>query len=172
MARRTLTDADRDAWSRYVLGLEALPGRPALSAPDPVTSANPVARNFAPTHAPKLRPPLPVVTAGERPTGIDTGSWTRLHTGKLRPDRTLDLHGRTAQDAFRALQAFVSQAHANRLRCVEVITGRGVGEVGGVLRRELPLWLNLPALRPYVLALAYPHKANQGSVRILLRRRQ
>ena len=43
-----------------------------------------------------------------------------------------------------------------------MITGRGSGETGGVIRRELPLWLNLPALRPLVLAAAHPHAANPG----------
>jgi len=53
---------------------------------------------------------------------------------------------------------------------VEVITGRGAGEAGGVLRRELPHWLNLPSLRPLVLAAIHPHPANPGAVRVLLRR--
>ena len=86
------------------------------------------------------------------------------------PGRTLDLHGRTAQHAFHALQAFLHRAHADRVRCVEVITGRGTGEGGGVIRRELPLWLNLPPLRPLVLAVTHPHAANVGSVRLLLRK--
>ncbi len=84
--------------------------------------------------------------------------------------RTLDLHGRTAQRAFHALHAFLHAAHADHVRCVEIITGRGSGETGGVLRRELPLWLNLPALRPLVLAASHPHAANPGAVRLLLRR--
>ncbi len=68
------------------------------------------------------------------------------------------------------MQAFLLRAHADRVRCVEVITGRGSGEQGGVIRRELPLWLNLPQLRPLVLAVTHPHAANVGSVRLLLRR--
>ena len=60
---------------------------------------------------------------------------------------------------------FLRGAHAERLRCVEVVTGHS-----GVMRRELPLWLNLPELRRLVLAAAHPHAANPGSVRLLLRR--
>ena len=41
---------------------------------------------------------------------------------------------------------------------------------GEVLLRELPHWLNAPQLRPLILALAHPHAANTGSVRLLLRR--
>jgi DNA-nicking Smr family endonuclease len=93
-----------------------------------------------------------------------------LRSGKLAPERTLDLHGRTAQRAFHALHAFLHAAYTDGVRCVEIITGRGTGEAGGVLRRELPFWLNLPGLRPIVLAAAHPHAANQGAVRVLLRR--
>lgn len=82
--------------------------------------------------------------------------------------RTLDLHGRTMQSAFHALATFLSHAHADRLRVVEVVTGGNSAR--GAIRRELPVWLNLSELRPLVLAAAYPHAANQGAVRLLLRR--
>ena len=107
---------------------------------------------------------------GARPPGVDNATWERFRTGKTPALRTLDLHGRTAQRAFLAMHAFLGRAHADRVRCVEIITGRGVGETGGVIRRELPLWLNLAELRPLVLAAAHPHAANPGSVRLLLRR--
>jgi DNA-nicking Smr family endonuclease len=88
------------------------------------------------------------------------------------------LHGMTAQQAFHALRSFLRAAHGDRLRCVEIVTGRGDGEHGGVLRREFALWLNLPDIRPLVLAAVHPHAsnalhsnaANPGSVRLLLRR--
>jgi DNA-nicking Smr family endonuclease len=53
---------------------------------------------------------------------------------------------------------------------VEVITGRGSGEQGGAIKREFPIWLNLPEIRPLILAASHPHAANSGSVRLLLRR--
>jgi DNA-nicking Smr family endonuclease len=118
----------------------------------------------------KLAPVATQVSVGQQPAGLDKASWTRLRTGKLLPERSLDLHGRTAQHAYIALQGFLLRAHADRVRCVEVITGRGSGETGGVIRRELPLWLNLPQLRPLVLAVTHPHAANVGAVRLLLRR--
>ena len=170
MARRELSGGDLEAWAAYARNVAALPGRelPALT---------PQAAAPALLPALKLVPARPVravaaaeVAVGEQPAGLDKASWTRLRTGKLLPTRTLDLHGRTAQHAFAALQAFLLRAHAERIRCVEVITGRGSGEHGGVIRRELPLWLNLPQLRPLVLAVTHPHAANVGSVRLLLRR--
>jgi DNA-nicking Smr family endonuclease len=110
------------------------------------------------------------LAVGAEPAGLDRSSWKRLREGRLRPERTLDLHGRTAQAAYHALHGFLRAAHADRVRCVEVITGRGSGEGGGTIRRELPHWLNLPQLRPLVLAAVHPHPANAGAVRLLLRR--
>ena len=110
------------------------------------------------------------IEIGTSPGGVDRGTWTRFRGGKLAPQRTLDLHGRTVQRAHAELHAFFGAAMAERLRCVEIITGRGSGETGGVLRREVPLWLNSPALRPIILAASHPHPANQGAIRVLLRR--
>jgi DNA-nicking Smr family endonuclease len=110
------------------------------------------------------------VSIGDHPGGVDTSTWQRFRSGKLRAARVLDLHGETAQHAFHALAEFLRTAYADKVRCVEVITGRGSATGGGVLRRELPHWLNRPDIRPLVLAAAHPHAANPGSVRLLLRR--
>ena len=166
---RGLSDLDREAWASYARHVAAFPGRsiPALTPPA-AAAARPVAA--APVIQAARTATPSYVTVGEQPGGVDNSTWSRLRTGKLPVGRTLDLHGRTAQHAFHALQAFLLRAHADRVRCVEVITGRGSGETGGVIRRELPLWLNLPPLRPLVLAVTHPHAANVGSVRLLLRK--
>ncbi len=172
MKRRGLSDADQAAWTSYARHVAALPGRalPALTPEAPLPAA-PASPAVAPIVLRVARAAAPsFVTVGEQPGGVDNSTWSRLRTGKLAVGRTLDLHGRTAQHAFHALQGFLLRAHADRVRCVEVITGRGRGEGGGVIRRELPLWLNLPPLRPLVLAVTHPHAANSGSVRLLLRK--
>ena len=172
MPRRGLSDRDRAEWAAYARSIRALPGRRLPDLPD-LPPAEPVA---APRPAP---PSLPAVSRraalaplviGDQPAGLDAATWGRLRSGRIAPTRTLDLHGRTAHRAFHALLGFVQAAHGDRVRCVEVITGRGTGETGGVIRRELPMWLNLGALRPLVLGAAHPHAANPGAVRLLLRR--
>lgn len=172
MARRELTGTDLEAWALYARHVAALPGRmlPALApAPVPPTAMQ---GGVVPAGPSTVRSSVAVVqlAVGAQPGGVDNRTWTRLRTGKLPAGRTLDLHGRTAQHAFQALQAFLHRAQADRVRVVEVITGRGSGENGGVIRRELPLWLNLPPLRPMVLAVVHPHAANVGAVRLLLRK--
>jgi DNA-nicking Smr family endonuclease len=145
--------------------LPPLPPVPPASPPPLV-----IAPRLTVPHPVPVRPSGPALSVGDQPGGVDKATWQRFRTGKLAPTRTLDLHGRTAQRAFHALSAFLRTAQAEGVRCVEVITGRGSGEAGGVLRRELPLWLNLPELRPLILGAAHPHAANQGAVRLLLRR--
>ncbi len=169
MARRALSEGDLHAWADYARHVAALPGRgaPALL---PAAVARPVAQPLKLAVLPPRVTAATVVTVGEQPAGLDKSTWARLRTGKMPPARTLDLHGRTAQHAFHALQVFLHRAYADRVRCVEIITGRGAGENGGVIRRELPIWLNLPQMRPMVLAVTHPHAANVGSVRLLIRK--
>lgn len=168
MRRKELSEADRAIWAHYAREVRALPGQAPPPLPPDIAVVETVTRTvLIPASPPPTRATLAV---GSAPAGLDRASWNRLARGKVTPQRTLDLHGRTAQAAFHALQQFITAAHADGLRCVEVITGRGSGAGGGVIRREFPLWLNLPALRPLILAASHPHAANPGSVRLLLRR--
>lgn len=170
--RARLTEQDRRDWASFARQITLLPGKSLADLPPeaPGTAATPPPRPADPT-PPKMPTAWPAaLSVGNQPGGLDNATWNRFRSGKLAPARTLDLHGRTAQRAFHALYGFLLAAHADHVRCVEVITGRGSGETGGVIRRELPLWLNLPTLRPLVLAASHPHAANPGAVRLLLRR--
>jgi DNA-nicking Smr family endonuclease len=170
---RPLTDHDRAEWANYVRHVTAFSGRDIPIAPSHATPP-PVPQKTPAPPLPAIKPVqrTPNLVTGEHPAGLDKSSWNRFRTGKLPAARTLDLHGRTAQSAFHALERFLHAAHAEELRCVEIITGRGAGEHGGVIRRELPHWLNLPSLRPLVLAASHPHERNTGSTRLLLRRKK
>jgi len=150
------------------------PGAPQPGAPPPGLRTPP---RWADTRARLNTAAIPLAIGGP-PAGVDKATWQRFRTGKLAALRKLDLHGMTAQRAFQALSSFLRTAHAEHVRCVEIVTGRGRGdgttegrgEGTGVLRREFPLWLNRPDIRPLVLGAAHPHAANTGAVRLLLRR--
>jgi DNA-nicking Smr family endonuclease len=172
---RRLTEADRAEWANYVRHIASPRGKPTRAAVEIGAAAQPTPSPRLPSARPPLPPPVakratPALAVGDQPAGIDSATWQRFRTGKLSATRTLDLHGQTAQRAFQALAHFLRTAHAERIRCVEVVTGRGSGEGGGVLKREFPHWLNRPDIRPLVLAASHPHAANPGSVRLLLRR--
>jgi DNA-nicking Smr family endonuclease len=170
-----LTDADRAAWASFVRTIARLPDRPPPE-PAPEMPATAAATVTAAPSRPRPEPPSPPkrpvapVSIGAPPAGVDSATWQRFRTGKLAATRKLDLHGMTAQRAYHALEGFLRTAQADRVRCVEIVTGRGSGEGTGVIRREFPLWLNLPQLRPLILGAAHPHAANPGAVRLLLRR--
>ncbi len=176
---RRLSDKERAEWLSFTHALGAKPLRPPAPAAEPALppalpplSSGPVA-SPAPLPPPpnKLRTkPRPVeLTVGGPAAGLDSASWERLRRGRMRPQRVLDLHGRTVQAAFNAFEHFIAAARADGIRCVEIVTGRGAGE-GGVLRRELPHWINLPQMRGAILAATHPHRANVGAVVLLLRR--
>ena len=172
---RRLSETDKAIWANYAARIAPLPGKqidpPSMPPPTVATPAEPLPRpRFASAAIAGPRSATPPLSVGAQPGGIDTATWTRFRTGKLLAVRKLDLHGMTAQRAFHALTSFLRSAHADQVRCVEVITGRGSGESGGVIRRELPLWLNLPEIRPIILAAVHPHALNPGSVRLYLRR--
>ncbi|QHI96367.1 DNA mismatch repair protein MutS [Aristophania vespae] len=109
---------------------------------------------------------------GVRAPGLDNTQWRKLSRGKIAVDAKLDLHGYTVQEAFDHLNSFIHRAKILHWRCVEIVTGMGSGERGGMIRRELPLWLQRKDIRPHILAVVHPHKGNQGAVRVLLRRKR
>jgi DNA-nicking Smr family endonuclease len=123
-----------------------------------------------PRHASLLpRGPAPL----DRFAGVDRANAERLKRGLHPIEARLDLHGMTQAEAHRALAAFVAGSRDAALRCVLVITGRGLGQSGpGVLKSSLPRWLEEPLLRRHILAIApaQPHHGGAGATYMLLRR--
>jgi DNA-nicking Smr family endonuclease len=196
--RRALTEEEARVWQGFVAAAGIVPLRPGEAPAEPAPEAE--AQREAPTQPAGAAPAAPVAPAapaapvapvapaapvasvvpapppelaiGVAPAGLDRRRWEALRRGRLAPERTLDLHGRRVEEAHRAVVAFVAAAEAEGLRCIAIVTGKGSGETGGVLRRELPHWLNAAPLRGMILALAHPHRANTGAVYVLLRRRR
>ncbi len=170
LRRRALSEHDRAEWANYARRIAPLRGTVPIVAPVIATSEPAVALLDTPVRPTRALRSAPPVAVGGQPGGIDSSTWKRFSAGKLPTVRRLDLHGQTTQRAFHSLMAFIRTAYADHVRCVEVITGRGSGETGGAIKREFPIWLNLPEIRPMILAASHPHAANSGSVRLLLRR--
>jgi DNA-nicking Smr family endonuclease len=165
MARlRALNQEDLQLWAAFSQSLTLLPGKTRLPVPElPVPVTGPAAPQ--PVDVRPARKMTGPVATNLAPSGLDKATWRKFAGGKVRAGARLDLHGHTASRAHHAVTHFLTRAHAEQIRCVEIITGNG-----DVLARELPMWLNAAPLRPLILAIAHPHAANTGSVRILLRR--
>jgi len=172
--RKGLSRADLALWHAFTADIAPLFGR---ARPEP-SSQDPAPEAIAPTPLPAPKPSAPQramapeVRIGEQPGGLDRKRWRQLRRGDRDGERTLDLHGRRANEAHAALRAFLHDAALDGIRTVTVVTGKGPQPEGGILKRELPHWLNAPDLRPLVLGAAHPHPTNTGAVHILLRKRR
>jgi DNA-nicking Smr family endonuclease len=106
---------------------------------------------------------------------IDRRLKQRLARGQIEIDGRIDLHGRTLNEAHAALLRFLHRAQGEGFRTVLVITGKGGPDPErgrGVLRRQVPLWLTLPDLRAYVLAVEEAHVAHGGAGALYVRLRR
>jgi DNA-nicking Smr family endonuclease len=136
----------------------------------------------APVPAPKpeRKPPpvtqLPALHPGAAP-GVDRNTAARLRKGELPIEATLDLHGFTQSEAHSALIVFIAGSRALGHRCLLVVTGKGgkegtSGRTTGILRANVPRWLNESPLRAHVLAFANarPRHGGEGALYVLIRR--
>ncbi len=119
-------------------------------------------------------PPAPCLAHGQV-AALDRRKAERLKRGRLGIDDRIDLHGMTQADAHLALNAFIARSHAKGLRCLLVVTGKGLGQQqGGVLKRQAPSWLNQAPNRSKILAFdfAQPRDGGTGALYVLLKRQR
>lgn len=193
--RRGISDDDRRLWRQVtdtVLPIHATdaPAGEDLDAPQP--ELVPLPRVSRSPRAAAVSDASPEVSGGGDPNAerrssqrllpllpgdlhdMDRRTAQRFRGGRLPIAARLDLHGLPAATAQGAFERFIATHHAKGHRCVLVITGKGQrsGIDGGVLKRELPHWLNLPHIRRLVLATtpAQPKDGGSGAMYILLKR--
>ena len=168
MARRVLTQADRDAWDAYVGDGKSKSEKVGLTMASPLKAPKIVQAAPPTTRFLRITSDVPL-SLEERPPGVDGRSLVKLRQAKLHASQTLDLHGCSTQLAFQLFQDFMRRAHAAHSHTVEIITGRGSDPKGGTIRKELMHWVNLDPVRQLVIAAAHPDARNVGAVRLLLR---
>lgn len=112
------------------------------------------------------------VLSGRR-VDVDAKLVRRLRRGELPIDVRLDLHGKTAGEARKALATFLGSARADGERVALIIHGKGKHSPGQpVLRGEIAAWLSQGEASPHVAAFAtaLPDDGGEGAVYVLLRR--
>ena len=117
--------------------------------------------------APRKTPPL---------APIDKRTKQKLARGTDAIDARIDLHGMTQSEAHHALVRFLMRAQRDGARMALVITGKGAradpDRERGVLKRQVPLWLESAELRPFVIgydAASHGH-GGQGALYVRVRR--
>lgn len=105
------------------------------------------------------------------PVAMDKKAFTRLKQGRLSPEARIDLHGMTLDQAHPALNRFILDNHAKGRRLVLVITGKGKAKDSpgpiptrlGVLRHQVPQWMQQHPLKPLILQVAQASQKHGGS---------
>ena len=176
--KRGLSEEDRALWESVAKQVKPLrkrraskPTAASAEANTDVTQKSTASpRPVAPQRivAPSKPSPPPLAPIGRRER-------SHLSRGRKEIDARLDLHGMTQTRAHRALSAFLQRAQGDGLTFVLIITGKGkMGSENerGVLRRQVPQWLNLPEFRSLVVGFeeaAIGH-GGEGALYVRIRR--
>lgn len=175
--RRALSDEERALWESVAKQTKPLRKKPRLPKISPAAveessiATTPAGRSrpagpLAKRQAPAKPPPLAPLGRRER---------SQLSRGRKEIEARLDLHGMTQTRAHRALQSFLQRASGDGLTFVLVITGKGGAgpESGrGVLRRQVPEWLNLPEFRAFVVGFEQANIGHGGEGALYVRVRR
>ncbi len=165
--RRGLSEEERALWRGITRSVEPLRRGIAATADAAAPSAKTAAR------------PQPAARGGTAPplAPLDRSLKRRLARGTLAIDARLDLHGKTQSEAHAALVHFLRRAQGEGAKLVLVITGkgrRGSDDERGVLKRQVPLWLERPELRAYVVGFenAQVGHGGEGALYVRIRGRK
>lgn len=181
--RRDVTADELALWRQVMRDTTPLPRRETPVTTDGVSSTAPAPSGERCLSAPDAEPHLPKFTQDDvrKPGGLDAASQRRLRRGRIEVDARVDLHGLRQAEAHSVLSRFIAESQATGCRCVLVITGKGgrpaagvslQQEEEGVLRRQVPLWLQQPpnAGRIFAFEPAHPRHGGAGALYVFLRK--
>ena len=180
--RRAVTPDEVRIWRAVVQDAKPLPGQAlpddpesvppeATPSPPPPPGPPPVRPSVHPV-PPRLHAGSPELGHGQAP-GLDRRSAERMKRGEMAIEATLDLHGHSQDLAHGELIAFIQRAWAAGRRCVLVVTGKGM-KGSGILKAQVPRWLNQSPLRERILGFSYarPQHGGDGALYVLVRRQR
>jgi DNA-nicking Smr family endonuclease len=104
-----------------------------------------------------------------RRAGVGPDVTQKLRRGKWTIQRQVDLHGLRTDEARETLTRFIREAHKQGIRCVRVVTGKGLGSPGKepVLKDKVHRWLVQKA-EVVAFVQAQPAHGGAGALVVLL----
>lgn len=104
-----------------------------------------------------------------RRAGVGPDVTQKLRRGKWSIQRQVDLHGLRTDEARETLTTFIREAHKQGIRCVRVVTGKGLGSPGKepVLKDKVHRWLVQKA-EVVAFVQAQPAHGGAGALVVLL----
>lgn len=191
------SDADQDIWRHTAATIEPLkrgkprfhPASDAVKAgvPRPKQAAEPerppVKSRAAHVQRPEVSPAKPQAAKTPELQHFDRNSVRKLRGGRAEIEARVDLHGMRQDEAHAELRRFLFSCQRRGLRFVLVITGKGKTNGGsyseevysererGVLKRNVPRWLDEPELRAIVVSftVAAIQHGGEGAIYVHLR---
>ncbi len=181
--RRSLSEEERALWDTVTRAVAPLPKRKArkvdtrasekeaVAIPAAPTRPRAIAKTVAPAMPPPRSAPPPLAPLGRRLK-------QKIGRGSEPIDARIDLHGMTQADAHAALGHFLRRAQHDGARVVLVITGKGArADSGGyaergVLKRQVPMWLESSELRSYVVGFESAGVGHGGAGALYVRVRR
>lgn len=159
MKRRSLNPEEERLWRHVTQDITALDEAPRPS----IRYEMPRVRVKRDVVLPVYSVPSDVASAGP-----DHNWHKKLRRGRARPEGKLDLHGMTRQQAFHILHRYIDTARERGKRVVLVVTGKG----GGILKREVPMWLSQGELGQQVISFysAGPADGGEGALYVVLKK--
>lgn len=175
-SRKKLNPEDRQLWARVARSVTPMAGR---RIPEEIDADLDFERQMAGIDVEPAGlkigqiKPQAAGSAKPRPTSLERPTHRKISKGRVPIEARLDLHDLSQIEAHRFLLLFLQRAHADRLRHVLVITGKGTAPSSqGVLRRAVPMWLATAPFRPLVSGFhsAARHHGGEGALYIRVRR--
>lgn len=177
-----LTAEEARLWSTVVRKIKPIAESPVESGAFVAVDQKPAVQSTGkkkpvkPLSPEKLAPPLlPSAPVAKKAPQVPFAPLERqlrrgLSRGSSSVDATIDLHGMRQAEAHERLRSFILNAQRDGLKVVLVVTGKGnladqdpSLDQRGVLRRNLPLWLRMPDLRPAIIGFEEASRQHGGS---------
>ena len=169
---RRLSDGERVLWREITRGIQPLRTVATTEIEAASETGTPPTPRTHPPPLAKLQSPRPKIESQPALAPLGRRAKQRVARGRDPIDGRLDLHGLTQAEAHDALLHFLHTAQTRGARLVMVITGKGRSGQGGVLKRQVPLWLALPQFRAMVVGYEEAHQRHGGEGALYLRMRK
>jgi len=175
--KRPLSEDEHALWTVVTRSIKPLRRRKVAPAEDIAPPATPPRKLAKPAKVvpPAAPPPLRVAPLPLAPLGRRLKQ--KIGRGSEPIDARIDLHGMTQAAAHGALLHFLHRAQRDGVRVALVITGKGKAGTDphaerGVLKRQVPLWLESPDLRPLVIGFEAANIGHGGAGALYVRMRR
>ncbi|HYC95070.1 MAG TPA: Smr/MutS family protein [Sphingomicrobium sp.] len=172
---RSLSPEEAELWAKVTASIRPLSRDPREA--QPVSTGQPASikpKGRVPALKPAEQPPKRTENLG---SGTLDGGWDRrLRSGRVEPDRVLDLHGHNLDSAWAAIDQALERSIASGDRILLLITGherQGDPPLErGRIRAAVHDWLAVSRHAPRIAAVRGAHRRHGGggSLYIILRK--